>query len=85
MGFVDRYITALSASGLQDNERHCQTEPLLASALASTVTGDLGALLHRAKYAGTATQNMAHAVAMRNLVERALVDAIRNKDASREA
>jgi len=85
MGFVDRYITALSASSLQDDERHCQAEPLLASALASTAAGHLGALLHRAKYAGTATQNMAHAVAMRNLVEKALVDAVRNKDASREA
>jgi len=85
MGFVDRYITALSASSLQDDARHSQAEPLLASALASTATGDLGALLHRAKYAGTATQNMAHAVAMRDLVEKALVDAIRKKDASREA
>jgi len=85
MGFVDRYITALSASSLQDDERHCQAEPLLASALASTAAGHLGALLHRAKYAGTATQNMAHAVAMRNLVEKALVDAVRNKNASREA
>jgi len=85
MGFVDRYITALSASSLQDDARHSQAEPLLASALASTATGDLGALLHRAKYAGTATQNMAHAVAMRDLVEKALVDAVRRKDASREA
>lgn len=85
MGFVDRYITALSASSLQDDERHSQAEPLLASALASTATGDLGALLHRAKYAGTATQNMAHAVAMRDLVEKALVQAIRKKDARREA
>ena len=85
MGFVDRYITALSASSLQDDERHCQAEPLLASALASTATGDLGALLHRAKYAGTATQNMVHAVSMRDLVEKALLDAVRKKDASREA
>ena len=85
MGFVDRYITALSAPSLQDDERHCQAEPLLASALASTLTSDLGALLHRAKYSGTAIQNMAHAVAMRNLVEKALALAIHKKDASREA
>jgi hypothetical protein len=55
MGFVDRYIHSLSASSLQDDERHCHAEPLLASALASSTTGDLGALVHRAKHAGTAT------------------------------
>jgi hypothetical protein len=85
MGFVDRYIHALSASSLQDDAMHSQAEPLLASALASTATGHLGALLHRAKYSGTAIQNMAHAVAMRNLVENALALAIHRKDASREA
>jgi hypothetical protein len=85
MGFVDRYITALSASSLQDDDRHCKAEPLLASALASTTIGNLGALLHRAKYSGTAIQSMAHAVAMRNLIEKALVLAINKKDVSREA
>lgn len=85
MGFADRYVASLGTSNLKDDERHHQAEPLIASALASTATGDLGALLHRAKYAGTATQNMAHAVAMRDLVEKALVCAIRKKDASREA
>ena len=85
MGFIDRYIHALSASSLQDDARHSQAEPLLASALASAVPGDLGALLHRVKYSGTAIQNMAHAVAMRNLVEKALALAIHKKDASREA
>jgi hypothetical protein len=64
MGFADRYIHALSATNLKDDERHHQAEPLTAAALAS-VSGDLGALLQRAKYAGTVTQNLAHAVAVR--------------------
>lgn len=85
MGFVDRYIHALSASSLQDDARHSQAEPLLAAALASVTPGDLGALLHRAKYAGTATQDMAKALAMRTRVEKELAEAIRKKDPSREA
>lgn len=85
MGFVDRYIHALSASSLQDDARHSQAEPLLASALASTVPGDLGALLHRAKYAGTTAQDMTKAIAVRDHIEKELVEAIRNKDAEREA
>ena len=85
MGFVDRYIHALSASSLQDDARHSQAEPLLASALASAVPGDLGALLHRAKYAGTTAQDMTKAIAVRDHIEKELIEAIRNKDASREA
>jgi len=85
MGFVDRYIHALSASSLQDDARHSQAEPLLASALASAVPGDLGALLHRAKYAGTTAQDMTKAIAVRDHIEKELVEAIRNKDAGREA
>lgn len=83
MEFVDRYIHALSASSLQDNARRSQAEPLLASALASTVSGDLGALLHRVKYAGTTAQDMAKAVAERDHIEKELVEAIRSKDAGR--
>jgi len=85
MGFVDRYIHALSASSLQDDARHNQAEPLLASALASAVPGDLGALLHRAKYAGTASQDLAKALAVRDHIEKQLLEAVRNKDASCEA
>lgn len=85
MGFVDRYIQALSASNLQDDARHKQAEPLLAAALASITLGDLGALLHRVKYAGTAMQDMATAIARRTQVEKELAEAIRNKDAGREA
>lgn len=52
MGFADRYIHALSASNLKDDERHSQAEPLMASAFASaSLTGDLGPLLHRVKFA----------------------------------
>jgi len=85
MGFVDRYIHALSASSLQDDERHNQAEPLLAAALASALPGDLGALLHRAKYAGTTTRDMAKAVETRERIEKELVEAIQKKDAGREA
>jgi len=85
MGFVDRNIHALSASSLQDDARHSQAEPLLASALASAVPGDLGALLHRAKYAGITAQDMANALAVRDHIEKQPVEAIRKKDAGREA
>ena len=85
MGFVDRYIHALSASSLQDDARHNQAEPLLAAALASAIPGDLGALLHRAKYAGTASQDLEKALAVRAHVEKELAEAIRKKDAGREA
>lgn len=85
MGFVDRYIHALSASSLQDDARHNQAEPLLASALASAVPGDLGALLHRAKYAGTASQDLAKALTVRDHIEKQLLEAVRSKDTSREA
>ena len=66
MGFADRYIHALSASNLKDDERHHQAEPLLAAAFAAAeVSGDLGPLLHRVKFAGTTARNMAHAAAAR--------------------
>lgn len=52
MGFADRYIHALGASNLKDDARHHQAEPLLAAAFAAaSLTGDLGPLLHRVKYA----------------------------------
>lgn len=80
MGFADRYIYALRASNLQDDDLHHQAEPLTAAAMASATAGDLGALLHRAKYAGTAVGNMAHAAAVRVRIEAELVQAIRNKE-----
>jgi hypothetical protein len=85
MGFADLYIHALSASNLKDDERHHQAEPLTASAFAAASTGDLAPLLQRAKYAGTASQNMAVAVEVRERTEKHLLDAIRNKDTGREA
>lgn len=85
MGFADRYIAAIGASNLKDDERHHQAEPLTAAALASATAGGLGALLHRAKFAGTTTRNMAHAASERARVEKALAEAIRAKDAGREA
>jgi hypothetical protein len=57
MGFADRYIHALSASNLKDDDRHHQAEPLMASAFASAnLTGDLGPLLHRVKFADIAAR-----------------------------
>jgi hypothetical protein len=85
MGFADRYIHALRASNLKDDERHHQAEPLTAAAMASAGVGNLGALLHRAKYAGTTARDMGHAVAARARSERDLATAIRVKDAGREA
>lgn len=85
MGFADRYIHAISASNLKDDERHHQAEPLTASALAAADFGDIGALLHRAKFVSTAARNMAQAAAAREHAEKALAEAIRTKDAGREA
>lgn len=52
MGFADRYIASLSASNLRDDADHHQAEPLTAAAFAAVaVSGDLGALLHRVKFA----------------------------------
>ena len=57
MGFADRYIHAIRASNLKDDERHHQAEPLMASAFASAnLTGDLGSLLHRVKFADSAAR-----------------------------
>ena len=85
IGFVDRSIHALSVSSLLYDARHGQAEPLLASALASAIPSDLGALLNRAKYAGTIAQYKTKAVAVRYHSEKELVEAIRNKDAGRGA
>jgi hypothetical protein len=52
MGFADRYVHALNASNLKDDERHHQAEPLTAAAFAAAgMSGDLGPLLHRVKFA----------------------------------
>jgi hypothetical protein len=57
MGFADRYIHALSASNLKDDALHHQAEPLLAAAFAAaSVSGNLGPLLHRVKYASGAAR-----------------------------
>jgi hypothetical protein len=57
MGFADRYIHALNASNLKDDERHHQAEPLIAAAFAAAnLTGDLGPLLHRVKFTDTAAR-----------------------------
>lgn len=66
MGFADRYVGALGSSNLMDDALHHQTEALAAAAL----SGDIGALLCRTKYAdGTihklfesGTQNLAHLI-----------------------
>lgn len=85
MGFADRYIASLGASNLKDDDRHHQAEPLTAAALACVGAGDLGALLHRAKYADTAARNMARVINARARLEKELAEAIRAKDGSREA
>jgi hypothetical protein len=57
MGFADRYIHALNATNLKDDERHHQAEPLTAAAFAAAnLTGDPGPLLHRVKYADGVTR-----------------------------
>lgn len=74
---------ALNASNLKDEERHHHAEPLAAAGLGSAATDDLGALLHRAKYAGTVAENTAHAVAARARTEKDLAEACRTKNAPR--
>lgn len=86
MGFADRYVHAISASNLMDDERHHQAEPLTASAFAAVeMSGDLGPLLHRVKYGSTTIRAAMHAAAVRGRVEKDLVEAIRKKDTAREA
>lgn len=85
MSFADRYLNALGASNLLDNEQHRRAEPLHAAALADRSARDIGALLHRVKYAGTIAQKLAHAVATQERAERELTDAVRRKDIAREA
>lgn len=68
MGFADRYVWALNASSLQDDQMHHATEPLFAAAVADTTGAGLGALLSRVKFADgsisklfeSGTQNLAH-------------------------
>jgi hypothetical protein len=58
VGFADRYIHALNASNLKDDERHHQAEPLTAAAFAAAgLTGDLGLLLHRVKFGDAAVRS----------------------------
>ena len=79
--FIDRYIHALSAASLQGDASHSHTEPLLAAALASAVPGELGGLLHRAKYAGATAQGMTKAIDVPDDIEKESIEAILNKDA----
>jgi len=65
-----------------DDERHHQAEPLMAAAMASVTAGDLGALLNRAKYAGTTVQSMVHAVETRARLEKELAAATRALEAA---
>ena len=85
MAFADKYIGALAASNLLDDDRHHQAGPLKAAALADRSTRNLGALLHRVKYGGTVIQKLAKAVAERARVEKALADAVRKKDEQKQA
>ena len=85
MGFSDRYIASLSASNLRDDAAHHQAEPLMAAAFASAAAGDLGPLLYRFKFAGTATETLARAAQVRAHVESELAEAVRSKDVRRQA
>lgn len=85
MGFADRYIASLSASNLRDDAAHHQAEPLMAAAFASAAAGDLGPLLYRFKFAGTATETLARAAQIRDHVESELAKAVRSKDVRRQA
>lgn len=85
MAFADQYMGALGASNLLDDELHHKAEPLQAAALADRSARDIGALLHRVKYAGTIAQKLARAVATQERAERELADAVRQKNPAREA
>ncbi|GEM_PF-1040659 len=84
MAFADRYIGALAASNLLDDELHHQAAPLKAAALADRSARNIGALLHRVKYGGTVIQKLAKAVAERARVEKALAEAVRKKDEAKQ-
>src|SRR5438874_6527546 len=85
MGFADRYIQSLSASSLQDDELHCQAEPLMAAALASVAIGDLGSLLLRVRDAGSTTRNAIRATAVREHAAAQMAKAVQAKDVSWQA
>lgn len=85
MAFADKYIGALAASNLLDDELHHKAEPLKAAAIADRAARQIGALLHRVKYGGTVVQKLAKAVAERERAEKALADAIRKKDERKQA
>lgn len=51
MGFADKYVHALGASNLMDDELHHAAEALAAAALADVTGAGIGALLSRVKYA----------------------------------
>lgn len=84
MAFADKYMGALSATNLLDDDLHHQAEPLQAAAVADRAARDIGALIHRVKYAGAVIQKLARAVAARERAEKALADAVRMKDARKQ-
>lgn len=84
MAFADKYMGALSASNLLDDDLHHKAEPLQAAAFADRAARQIGALLHRVKYAGTVIQKLAHALAARERIEKDLIEATRKKDLRRE-
>src|SRR6516225_653504 len=54
MPFIEKYVAALNASNLQDDEHHRATHALTAAALADLTGGSgsiVGSMLGRAKYA----------------------------------
>ncbi len=85
MAFADKYIGALAASNLLDDDLHHKAEPLKAAAIADRSARNIGALLHRVKYGGTVIQKLAEALAERSRVERALAEATRKKDEAKQA
>lgn len=85
MAFADKYMGALAASNLLDDELHHKAEPLKAAALADRSARHIGALLHRVKYAGSVVQKLTHAIAARERVEKELATAVRKKDEERVA
>lgn len=85
MAFADKYMGALAASNLLDDDLHHKAGPLKAAALADRFARQIGALLHRVKYAGTVVQKLAQALAARERLEKQLAESVRAKDKHKEA
>ena len=85
MAFADKYMGALAASNLLDDELHHKSGPLKAAALADRSARNIGALLHRIKYAGTVVQKLAQAFVARGRAEKEMAEAVRKKDERKQA